>query len=716
MTNAAVGQRARSPARKHAASPAPKKQKLSAFLVTGDVDLWPQVGTHLTQKLIHRQIDSLDELLNSTPPGQPGIVLWDARECPDRGAELERLQAHSASFAIIAFDVAGADAAWESAVRHGRIVAFAPLPIDAELMSSALANAYDEASARAALLGEAGAASGVASDAGSSAASGALSAASPAESAARTPRGRLPLLPVLGIAAAVIGCIASVVYFSRDNGSAHVPAPTVTAATPTAHLAGGPAAGAPATAAAEAGSPTDAATEEKVDALIDQAQRAMRDRHFIDPADGSALALYRSALTLNPGSGEARQGLQRLAEILLARVQSALDERQFDAALQALETARSINPEDSRLPALDERIVKLRAEIGPAEILAAINAQNFDRAAQLIDGASRTKALTEQKLNQLREELRRHQTDSDVSGLVARIDARMQQDQLVDPPNDSAAYYLNQAKHAGASAAELQPQLRELTRRLTLAAHGAVEQGRLADADKLAADLKNVGAAVSVVAGVQHEIGVARAEQGHAQTDQSRFLDLARSRLTQGNIIEPENDNALYYLNQLRSSDPQNSELPQLSKSVQAQILEQARTALDGGQSAQAATLLQLASVLGPSTELDALNERMRMSKLFAASAPREVTEASLTRARKLEVDYPRNALEHHVEGAVELGYTVTAKGAVADIKVLDSNPPGVFEKAASDAVARLRYKPVLEDGKAVAVATKMLVKFRVQT
>ena len=61
----------------------------------------------------------------------------------------------------------------------------------------------------------------------------------------------------------------------------------------------------------------------------------------------------------------------------------------------------------------------------------------------------------------------------------------------------------------------------------------------------------------------------------------------------------------------------------------------------------------------------------------------------------------------------MELGYTVTAKGAVADIKVLDSNPPGVFEKAASNAVARLRYKPVLEDGKAVAVATKMLVKFR---
>ena len=138
----------------------------------------------------------------------------------------------------------------------------------------------------------------------------------------------------------------------------------------------------------------------------------MRDRHFIDPADGSALSLYRSALVLDPASGEARQGLQRLGGDICSRaLQSALDERQFDAALQALETARSINPEDTRLPAFDERIARMRAELGPAEISAAINAQNFDRAAQLIDGAARPKSVSEQKLNQLREELRRHRAD-----------------------------------------------------------------------------------------------------------------------------------------------------------------------------------------------------------------------------------------------------------------------------------------------------------------
>ena len=116
----------------------------------------------------------------------------------------------------------------------------------------------------------------------------------------------------------------------------------------------------------------------------------MRDRHFIEPSEGSALSLYRSALLLAPGNGEAQQGLKRLSEILVGRVQSALDEKQFDAALQALETVRSIDPNDPRLPALDERIAKMRDELGPAEIQAAINAQNFDRATQLIDQAVRS--------------------------------------------------------------------------------------------------------------------------------------------------------------------------------------------------------------------------------------------------------------------------------------------------------------------------------------
>jgi periplasmic protein TonB len=55
----------------------------------------------------------------------------------------------------------------------------------------------------------------------------------------------------------------------------------------------------------------------------------------------------------------------------------------------------------------------------------------------------------------------------------------------------------------------------------------------------------------------------------------------------------------------------------------------------------------------------------------------------------------------------------VTQKGQVSDIKVIDANPANVFEKAAINAVSRLRYQPYMEGGKAIPVATKMLVIFR---
>ena len=178
----------------------------------------------------------------------------------------------------------------------------------------------------------------------------------------------------------------------------------------------------------------------------------MRDRHFIEPAEGSALALYRERPDARSRERRGTPGIATAARrSSFARVQSALDERQFDAALQALENARSIDPRDRRLAAFDERIAKLRAELGPAEILAAINAQNFDRAAQLIDQAARAKSHRRApRLNQLREDLRRHRADSDVTRLVALLDARLQQDHLLEPPDDSAVYYLDQARKAGA--------------------------------------------------------------------------------------------------------------------------------------------------------------------------------------------------------------------------------------------------------------------------
>jgi periplasmic protein TonB len=437
----------------------------------------------------------------------------------------------------------------------------------------------------------------------------------------------------------------------------------------------------------------------------------MLDRHFIDPADSSALTLYRRALALDPNNGEAQQGLQRLAEILIARVQSALDERKFDIALQALESARSINPTDGRLAALDEHITNLRAELGPAQILAAINAQNFDRAAQLIEEAARTKMLNNAKVTQLREELRRHREEVDAANFAKLIDTRLQQDKLTEPRTDSALYYLTQARAAGASAAALQPQSQEIYKRLLQAVRTAIDQRRFSDADRSLGDLRTIGTAAAAVASLQRDLNAARTQQA-AVAEQSQSLDLAQSRLAQGKVTEPDNDSALFYVNQLRTSDPKNGALPRISSAVQTAILDQVRAALDAAQPAKADALLQLAAGLGASAEMTALTQRLAQMKQATPGVP-EVLEASLTRVKQIEVEYPSDALRRNLDGWVELAYLVNPDGKVASMSVIDSNPAGVFDAAAIRALSHVRYKPTMQGGKPVAVRTKVRIAFK---
>ncbi|MGC1524392.1 MAG: energy transducer TonB, partial [Steroidobacteraceae bacterium] len=583
-----------------------------------------------------------------------------------------------------------------------QVIAHVAVPIQTDKLKQAVEAAHEEVDARVALLGDSSEPGRV-----GSAAHGAHAAAamSDAPSAAR----KVPWIPASIIAVMLIaGAVTYVVL--KPGDAARKPAADLKQPAPQASVK-------PATVPAAAGAPAAnaaAAADEKVDLLVEKAQQAMTDRHFIDPAEGSALSLYRNALLLDPQNGEARQGLQRLAEILFARIQSDLDERKFDVALQALETARSINPGDSRLAALDQRIATLKAELGPAQILATINAQNFDRAAQLIDEAARSKSLSGAKLTQLRDELRRRHQEFDVANLVKLIDTRLSQDKLLEPHNDSAAYYLAEARAAGASPAEVQTQSQDIFKRLSQTLHADIDQRRFADADRLLTDMHNAGFPASATASLQHDLSTARAAQAAAAPEQPQSLEFAQSRLAQGKVTEPDNDNALFYFNQLRAADPKNSALPKLSAAIQAQILLQARAALDANQPAKADALLQAAGTLSASADLNALNDRLAKVKLANAGPP-EVAEASLTRTKQLELDYPDGALRRGVEGWVELSFLVTADGKVTNVKVLDATPAGTFEAAASRALTRMRYKPMLQAGKPVAVSTKLRIAFRLQ-
>jgi protein TonB len=207
-----------------------------------------------------------------------------------------------------------------------------------------------------------------------------------------------------------------------------------------------------------------------------------------------------------------------------------------------------------------------------------------------------------------------------------------------------------------------------------------------------------------------------RGQLAQPNPEQPPSVDLARSRLAQGNIVTPDNDSALFYWNQLRAADPKNSNVTPLAEAIQAQILVQARAALDAAQVPKADALLQQAVTLGPSSALSSLGERLTQVKM--ASAPEvvkapEVSESLLTRRNQVNLIYPDSADRQNIEGWVEVHYSVMTDGKVGQIAILAASPRGIFDAAATSAIGRMRYKPYLQDGKPIVVNTAVRLVFR---
>ena len=75
---------------------------------------------------------------------------------------------------------------------------------------------------------------------------------------------------------------------------------------------------------------------------------------------------------------------------------------------------------------------------------------------------------------------------------------------------------------------------------------------------------------------------------------------------------------------------------------------------------------------------------------------------------------YPVEAKDKKVEGYVRVAYDVSVDGSVTNVRVVDSNPPGVFDEAAVAAVRGWRFHPAIgSDGKPVVKELVSRVNFK---
>ena len=70
----------------------------------------------------------------------------------------------------------------------------------------------------------------------------------------------------------------------------------------------------------------------------------------------------------------------------------------------------------------------------------------------------------------------------------------------------------------------------------------------------------------------------------------------------------------------------------------------------------------------------------------------------------KVRPTYPSRASSRGIEGYVLLQFTVTGTGAVRDPVVVESAPPGIFDRAAKEAALKFKYKPRVVNGSPIDV------------
>ena len=76
---------------------------------------------------------------------------------------------------------------------------------------------------------------------------------------------------------------------------------------------------------------------------------------------------------------------------------------------------------------------------------------------------------------------------------------------------------------------------------------------------------------------------------------------------------------------------------------------------------------------------------------------------------------YPARALSRGIEGYVDMGFTVTVTGSVENPMVLFSTS-SLFERAATRAVLKFKYKPRVVDGIPVEVpGVKTRITFKIE-
>ena len=237
----------------------------------------------------------------------------------------------------------------------------------------------------------------------------------------------------------------------------------------------------------------------------------------------------------------------------------------------------------------------------------------------------------------------------------------------------------------------------------------------------------------------------------------------ANSRMQDGRLITPEGSSARDSLAEARRIDPADPTVAQGFRELNTNLTEAARVALTEGKKDEAQALVNAARQLGSAGPALAQVERALADASrpppaapVVAEAPRRqvtpppvvapepapaatmvreapaetkpaaaatrnidsdtvVQAGTLPRIREVAAKYPPKAQIDGVQGWVDIDFTISREGLPEELKVRESRPRQIFDRAALASVQQWRFKPIERDGVAVPQRATLRVRFELK-
>jgi TonB family protein len=117
------------------------------------------------------------------------------------------------------------------------------------------------------------------------------------------------------------------------------------------------------------------------------------------------------------------------------------------------------------------------------------------------------------------------------------------------------------------------------------------------------------------------------------------------------------------------------------------------------------------------SQQQDGIEERDNISKSDRYDNAFNISEVDQIPQfiKDITLAYTVLAKRNNIQGRVVLRFIIDTEGNVVEPQVTESEPEGVFDKIALEAVLKARFKPAIKDGKAVNCIVNLPITFKIR-